>query len=283
MARHGITVLEVIVLLAIGIFGVGLVVLLVARTRESAQTLQCRNNLREIGKAFHAYHDASSVDEYLRSLPPSRLADEHATWPVLLAPHLVKKSPLHHWDMRQSYFMQQQEVREARLFVYFCPTRTRTDTLSVAGDLNPAKLHFPGALGDFAAVAGDGGTNWTGPEANGAIVPWPGRTSLPLLVRGAQNTLLAGDKHVPRDHHGDAACGDGSFYNGAHFGSFVRVVGPGYPLARSLDDPFNHNFGSDHRNVCNFLMADGSVRAIATDDERAASEAVLGRLARRGD
>ncbi|MBI3822207.1 MAG: DUF1559 domain-containing protein [Planctomycetes bacterium] len=290
--RRGITALEVLIVLVICIVGAGLVVMLIARTREKAQNVQCRNNLRQIGKAFHAYHDNSSADENLRVLPPSRIAEGYATWAVLLAPHLTKESPLLQWEQQRSYFAQQQDVREARLIAYFCPTRLRSDTLSQAGDADHG--HFPGGVGDYASVAGDGsaGHDWTGPYANGPLVfatvvdrqderilKWRSRTGLASLKRGTQQTLLVGEKHVPVGHHGDAAFGDGSLYNGANPASFARIAGPGYPLAPAIDAPFNNNFGSCHRGICHFLMADASFKAFANDVD----PAVLGKLARRGD
>jgi type II secretory pathway pseudopilin PulG len=292
--RRAITVLEVVVVLVVCIFTAGLAVMLLARHRENAQQVQCRNNLRAIGKAFHAYHDASSANERLRYLPPARIADGYATWAVLLAPHLVKEHPLHQWDKQQSYFAQKDEVRESRLIIYFCPARGRTGTLSLSGDLDKTNKHFPGALGDYACVAGDGSADheWTGPNANGALVvaevidrkderilDWLSRTSLSSFARGTAYTLLAGEKHVPADHQGDAEFGDGSLYNGQNPASFARVAGPGFPLANAIDAPFNKNFGSYHKGVCQFLMADGSFRALSTNT----SELVLGRMARRGD
>jgi hypothetical protein len=287
--RRGITVLEVLVGLALAVCAVGLTVVLIARHRENAQKMQCRNNLRVIGQAFHAYHDASSADKALKRLPPARIADGYATWAVLLAPYLLKESPLHQWDTQRSYFAQKDEVREARLVMYFCPTRVRADTLSHAGDVDPANKHFPGALGDYACVAGDQENDWTGPNANGALIvaevlerkddrilKWQSQTSLKSLSRGTAHTLLVGEKHVPIDHLGNAEFGDGSLYNGQNSASFSRIAGPGFPLADALDAPFNKNFGSYHIGSPNFLMADTSVLSITSDF-------VLGQLARRGE
>ena len=274
------------------LFGEALAIMLLARHRENAQQVQCRNNLRMIGKAFHEYHAASAANEGARILPPSRMADGYATWAVLLAPYLLKEHPLQEWDPQRSYFAQKQPAREARLFLYFCPSRHRADTLSQAGDVDAADKHFPGGLGDYACVAGDGsdGHDWIGPQANGALVmaeviersddrilKWKSRTGLNSLSRGTAYTLLVGEKHVPADHMGDAAFGDGSLYNGQHPASFSRVAGPGYPLVNDINAPLPKNFGSYHIGICNFLMADGSFRAMSVNT----SETVLGQLAQR--
>ncbi len=253
---------------------------------------QCKNNLRAIGVAVHAYHDASSADKALKVLPPARLADGYATWAVLLAPHLANDHPLHAWDVQTTYFEQKDDVRQAALLQFICPARRRSDLLSQSGDVDQAGKFFPGAVGDYGSVAGDDVKTWTGPNADGALIiadvlqrngdrilKWQSRTSLASLTRGESYTMLLGEKHALPSHLGEAEFGDGSLYNGQLPANFSRIAGVGHPLARKIYDPFNNNFGSWHHGVCNFLMADGTVRVLTND----VSELVLGNLARRGE
>jgi hypothetical protein len=258
--------------------------MLLMRTRTGAQNVQCTNNLRQLGKAFHTYHDASAADEKVRVLPPSRIAEGYATWAVLLAPHLAKDHPLQQWDVQQSYFAQRPEVRQATMFTFFCPSRERSGALSQAGDLDEHKEHVPGAVGDYASVAGDGAVEENGAlvsaaveRKDGRIVQWQSRTGFSSLPRGVSYTMLVGEKQVLADQQGDAKFGDGSLYNGQHLACFSRYAGPGFPIAPTIETPFNKNFGSPHPRICHFLMADGSFKAMSVDT----SEAVLGRLARR--
>ena len=103
--------------------------------------------------------------------------------------------------------------------------------------------------------------------------------TLDALKRGQALTILVGEKHVPKGAFGQTAEGDGSLYNGRHPASFSRVAGPGFSLADSMDAPFNKNFGSSHNGVCNFLMADGSFRAMSNNT----ADFVLGEMSRRGN
>jgi prepilin-type processing-associated H-X9-DG protein len=86
------------------------------------------------------------------------------------------------------------------------------------------------------------------------------------IKRGTSYTILIGDKHVRPEDFGRAERGDGSLYNGGRPASHARIGGPGHGIAPSPDSPFEPRFpvfGSWHpRGMCNFLMADGSVRAI---------------------
>lgn len=284
--RRGITVLEVLVVLVVLILASGIGVVMIGRLRENGQREMCKNNLRVLGMAIQAYHGKPEDPNARNFLPPARIADSYATWAVLIAPHMLNDHPLVKWDVQQSYFAQAREVREARVVFHFCPTRTRLDTLSSAGDLDAKGDHVPGGLGDYASVAGDGGED-NGALASAAaiqrqgdrIVGWQSVTSLASLKRGQSNTLLLGEKHVTADRLGDAAIGDGSLYSGQHPASYSRVAGPGFPLAPRIDTPFMNNFGSWHNGVCNFLMADGSARLMTTT----VNEDLLGNLARRGD
>ena len=78
---------------------------------------------------------------------------------------------------------------------------------------------------------------------------------------------------------GEVRFGDGPLYDGDPPASAARVGGPGFGLAPGPDAPFHDNFGSYHPGICQFLMADGGVRALANG----VSEDVLGRLTTRGE
>jgi prepilin-type processing-associated H-X9-DG protein len=289
--RLAVTRIEVAVIAGIGLFCTGMLFLLLARQRETGLRAQCANNLRRIGEAIHSY----TTQDKTPFLPPARIADGYATWAVLIVPHLTDKHPLLGWDTERSYFVQSAVVREAIVPFYFCPARERTSSVSVAGDIDPAtKQHVPGAVGDYAGVAGTGAPAhpWDGADADGAIILgevlmrqddrillWRGRTSLAAIQQGhgLSATLLIGEKHVPPDSQGRADAGDGSIYDGSSAASYTRVAGPDHGLASAVTDPFNLNFGSPHPGLCQFLMADGSVRPIAVN----ISDTVLAEMARR--
>ena len=290
--RRAVTRLEVIVIAGLGVFCVAVTVLLLVRQREYGLRAQCLNNLRRMGEAMHTYTDSNATP----FVPPARIADGYATWAVLIAPHLSADHPLSQWDKERTYFAQPASVREALMVYYICPARSRTARLSVSGDIDPAtKQHVAGAIGDYAGVAGTGAADhpWDGPDADGAIIVgkvlqrqddrilrWHGRVTLGAIqqAHGLSATLLIGEKHVPQGRHGDADAGDGSLYDGGSPASCTRVAGPGHPLAASEADPFNLDFGSAHPGVCQFLFADGSVRAFANH----VNVTVLAQMARRG-
>jgi prepilin-type N-terminal cleavage/methylation domain-containing protein len=166
-------------------------------------------------------------------------------------------------------------------------------------------VDLSGATGDYACCAGDGtARNQRG--ANGAMIsgnvydpapPGPqsgengidqpnanppalplipirgfrGYTKLQTITDGTSNTLLLGEKHVPRGREGLEDSGDHSCYNGIGYNSAQRVAGTGsagsFLLARDPLDRttnFRDRFGGPHTGIVMFAMCDGSIRSIRT-------------------
>ncbi len=85
--RQGLTLIEVVVVVAILIVVGGLLFPAIQCARESARRSQCRNNLKQIGLGLHGYHDTFNL------FPPGYVLDGNGVyhgwgWGVMMTPYL---------------------------------------------------------------------------------------------------------------------------------------------------------------------------------------------------
>jgi prepilin-type N-terminal cleavage/methylation domain-containing protein/prepilin-type processing-associated H-X9-DG protein len=104
---------------------------------------------------------------------------------------------------------------------------------------------------------------------------------------GTSKTLMFGEKYAPDYGYGyyanppgkTEAVYDSSIYNPDDYRVVTRFAGTNYPLASTLTEPVNLNFGGPHSGICQFVFADGHVIAISSTID----SIVLGNLANRED
>src|SRR5262249_42244380 len=117
-ARHGLTLIEVLVVIAILVILAGLMVPAVRRVREPAERVQCQNNLKQLMLALHHYHDMAGPAASPTTARPDSRADgsfppgcfgpgttpqERLSWMVKLLPYLEQNSLYGRFDLEKGY------------------------------------------------------------------------------------------------------------------------------------------------------------------------------------
>ena len=92
---RGFTLIELLVVIAIIAILIALLLPAVQQAREAARRTQCRNNLKQIGLAFHSYHDTHKVFPYGKGASYAG-APVYARWSqhAMLLPYL-DQTPLY--------------------------------------------------------------------------------------------------------------------------------------------------------------------------------------------
>ena len=295
--KLGFTLVELLVVIAIIGILVGLLLPAVQAAREAARRMQCGNNLKQIGLAFHTYADAN------KRFPPGNITDgtccstlSHTVWSVSILPYLEQANlnarynpalPLE--DIANDF------VRTQKMPSYNCPSDPIAGQLLVpasgpANDLSPQRQamtsSYRGMGGVGWGLAGEyiyrrqwdssdildaralptlkGILHWTG-RVNGQANQYKPET-FGTISDGTSNTLLVGEyttKTSPRRT---------SFW-AYSYTSFAlscatpesRTLIPDYDKCVSQGDsnPCKRAFGGFHTGIVQFVKADGSVNPIS--------------------
>jgi type II secretory pathway pseudopilin PulG len=268
-------------LVVIAIIGILVALLLpaVQSARESARRISCANNLKQIGLAFHNYHDTY---KYFPNTDAGGSITRASAFTAILA-HLEQGNTysLYDFSLGNSDPVNLQAVSQ-RIEVYLCPSGVFRRKVPIAGcDVNDR------APGTYAVCTGSGDPWGTvaGAPHNGAIVEHgSGITGMSDILDGTSSTLLAGEAHWNiEDYLFTSTPCVGQVRWGFSYWSSP------YPLATAFTTmpPFNPHSGgaavlsrfrSDHAaGMVNFTFCDGSSRYLS----QAVDQTVLDSLATR--
>ena len=188
MKRHGLTLLEVVVVLAI--IGILMALLLPAiqYSRESARRMDCSNRLRQIMLAVHNYESAHRI------VPPS--ASPSGGFLVTMAPLLEQMGAMEQpgGDLHKDVFLKLSFVRNVSF--YHCPSDASSNALDPITRVGGTS-YVPNLGTGFLWAGYDGAFQPLRPRLQSRRQPVPGSLGGPLVLGqfadGLSNTAAVGE------------------------------------------------------------------------------------------
>ena len=255
--RHGFTLLELLIVIAIIAVLIGLLLPAVQKVREAAMAAACRNNLKQLGLACQNHHDQFG---YFPS----------GGWDWFYPPTYINGSPAvgdrqqAGWGFQVLPFIEAESVWRAGALTavgtpiktFFCPARRAPMTITTADEYTPPLTGTVVTHG----LCDYGASNWEGTGVIRQFSP----TRIADVTDGTSITLLISEKRLNLADLGTYQPDDNEGYTSGWDEDTIRSTDN--PPARDFfgtgPDP-DHRFGSSHpAGVC-AVFADGSVHTLS--------------------
>ena len=193
-ARRGFTLIELLVVIAIIAVLIALLLPAVQQAREAARMSQCRNNLKQIGLAFHNYGDAHGAFPNRSAAVGGVSSQSGHGWGLKMLPFIEQANLYNQWNADRSWFSpENQAVVMTPIAIYMCPTSPGGPRVMDLAPSGAGATTSTGISGDYTqfhiiTTTGSGATcspcNPAGAQPFGGVVPLRGYTD------GLSNTIL---------------------------------------------------------------------------------------------
>jgi prepilin-type N-terminal cleavage/methylation domain-containing protein len=216
--RRGFTLIELLVVIAIIAILIALLVPAVQKVREAASRTQCQNNLKQLGIAFHAYHDANHEFPVGVTWNPGIWSWPRMTYSIYLYPYLDQgviynefnftptDTTVAPWESASNNSSGAAPPNSALIAVFVCPSDNGLRTTSNGASDSAGHLFswmtanyvvpFPGAQNSDALAPTQATRTAMGPNYGSRIVQITDGTSNTMLMTESLRAVVANNNDI---------------------------------------------------------------------------------------
>ena len=305
--RDGFTLIELLVVIAIIAVLIALLLPAVQAAREAARRLHCVNNLKQLGLAFHQYHDVHNVfppGGYGGSMASMAAAQSSlvaakriASWGTAILPYM-EQAPLYNSFNQSLWYLELDNTTAAgtTLGTFLCPSNPASSLFKPNGDnINLGMFgrnDYAGNYGErglrcYPATNCQNSYSESGDTSGRGVILFGGdpMVSIRNITDGTTSSVVLGE--APEALHGLWAGHKNvldqsapiNARNGKTSSWQSCIVTPTNARLGKLGCDFGQEFDSYHPGGGNFLFADGSARYVK---ETVSPQTLAAILSRKG-